>query len=65
MKTLNLEQMEVIEGGKFWGTGYSSSWEMDPNCASGWAVVGYKEYWVLGIKVSSEEDGRFCYEGVS
>lgn len=63
MKSLNLQQMEVIEGGnpKFWGTGYGSEWEVDPNCESGWAVVGYKEYWILGIKVSNQEDGRVCY----
>ena len=64
MKTLNLQQMEVVKGGnpKFWGTGYSTEFENDPSCASGVAIVGYKEYWVLGIRVSNEEDGRFCVE---
>lgn len=62
MKTLNLNEMEAVEGGsrKFWGTGYSSEWEFDPNCPTGLAMVGYKDYYVLGIRTSHEEDGRFC-----
>ncbi len=64
MKTLNLNEMERIEGGsrKFWGTGYETSFEADANCESGLAVVAYKSYYVFWMETSREENGRICVE---
>ncbi len=46
MKTLELNQMESIEGGKFWGwspTGTCS------NCINGWQICNYKHqvFWIV------------------
>lgn len=62
MKKLNLEQMEKIEGGKFWGSGTSQEREYDPNCPSGEAWVWYDEYYVFFIRTKHEEFNRVCIE---
>lgn len=52
MKKLNREQMEIIEGGKFWGSELSNPIDADPTCASGLRANIYNDYYVLGIRVS-------------
>lgn len=57
MKTLNLKEMEVIEGGvRFWGS-EDNVIDADPDssCPSGWRNNVYNNYYILGIRVSHEQ----------
>ena len=66
MKTLNLKEMEVIEGGiKFWGSDLDAAFtemETDSTCPSGYATVTYAPYYVLWIHITEKEQGRTCIE---
>ena len=61
MKTLNLQQMEVIEGGRMFGYGplYPTT-EADPNCPTGFANVIYEDFFVLWVVTSHNERAREC-----
>lgn len=55
MKTLNLKEMEVIEGGiKFWGSELESEAIDDNSCPSGLRAANFKNYYVFGIRTSHE-----------
>lgn len=57
MKKLNLQQMEVVEGGKFWGSETEFDVVLDPSCASGYRVLLFDNYYVLGIRTKHEQVG--------
>lgn len=50
MKKLQLNQMENLEGGKFWGWLHFA--EISP-CLNGW-IFTVSEYYVLGFVVDTE-----------
>ena len=55
MKKLELNQMEIVEGGKFWGWG---DWHWKP-CVDG-VQEGMRVYSAFWLSVDYEETSRAC-----
>lgn len=54
MKKLNLEQMEKIEGGKFWGSAEQLEAIDDNSCPSGLRMGIFDNYYIFGIRTKHE-----------
>ncbi len=55
MKSIDLEKMSNIIGGKFLGSELSNPIDFDSTCASGLRANIYLDYYVLGIRVSHKQ----------
>jgi len=57
MKKLELNQMESVEGGKFWGW---TEWKPNGACLNGWQswTRSYKALWIITVDV--EPNVRPC-----
>lgn len=64
MKTLKLNEMEVIEGGiRFWGADDTETYkrlEVNSSCQSGYATVTRTPCYALFIRVWDREDLSEC-----
>lgn len=64
MKTLALNDMEIIEGGRFLGIGHHeevvSGSHSNPNCPSGVSVTVHKYYTILWVHVVDQATDERC-----
>ncbi|MGF1925116.1 MAG: hypothetical protein ACQUHE_13130 [Bacteroidia bacterium] len=69
MKTLNLKEMEVVEGGRFLGWGWNEFGPArevsDPSCASGIAVEQKWVYTVFYLETSRDKTTHTCSEDLT
>lgn len=54
MKKLEFDEMEKIEGGRFWGSDNYLEAVFDSSCPSGYAAQAWHDYYVMGVRTTHE-----------